>query len=280
VSTVFIGGSRHISRLPSEITKRLNNVIASGHEVIVGDANGADKAVQKHLRDVNYDNVTVFCSGPNPRNNLGLWRIHPVNAPKHAKGFQFYAAKDREMARNADFGLMIWDGKSPGTVLNVLRLVRAGKISVLFNVHEKAALNIKSVEHWNEFLDHCSLDFRHELEERATSEEWVGSLTQTLPGLTLEARSSVRTSEGAVPRESLSVLNTALASGDLVGLMRALRSIVQNTDAGERTTAAVFYSDLLDGRLDSADDLNFSTALELFASVGLSLEVKAQTHIS
>ena len=122
MNTIFIGGSRHVSRLPSEVKKRLDNVVVSGHRVIVGDANGADKAVQKHFHDIHYDKVTVFCSGASPRNNLGTWLTHHVDAPKNAKGFQFYAAKDREMAREADFGLMIWDGKSPGTVLNVLRL--------------------------------------------------------------------------------------------------------------------------------------------------------------
>ena len=46
MNTLFIGGSRHVSRLPTDVKKRLDNVISSGHRVIVGDANGADKAVQ------------------------------------------------------------------------------------------------------------------------------------------------------------------------------------------------------------------------------------------
>jgi precorrin-6B methylase 2 len=37
-NTIFIGGSRHLSHLPSETKKRLDNIIANGHEVIVGDA--------------------------------------------------------------------------------------------------------------------------------------------------------------------------------------------------------------------------------------------------
>ncbi len=44
----------------------------------------------------------MFCSGSAPRNNLGPWVIQQVNAPKSAKGFQFYASKDAEMARDAD----------------------------------------------------------------------------------------------------------------------------------------------------------------------------------
>jgi len=43
MKTIFIGGSRHVSRLPSLAKERLNNVIGSGLDVIVGDANGVDK---------------------------------------------------------------------------------------------------------------------------------------------------------------------------------------------------------------------------------------------
>jgi hypothetical protein len=37
-NTIFTGGSRRLSHLPSEIKKRLDDIIANGHEVIVGDA--------------------------------------------------------------------------------------------------------------------------------------------------------------------------------------------------------------------------------------------------
>ena len=171
MSTIFIGGSRHVSHLSSQARERINNVMNKDHDVVVGDANGADKAVQKFLHEADYRKVTVYCSGPRPRNNLGQWNLHAITPPKTAKGFQFYAAKDREMARAADFGLMIWDGKSPGTVLNVLRLVRAGKAAVL--IHGSAApTTLKSAHDWDAFLAACSDELRAGLQERATSDEW------------------------------------------------------------------------------------------------------------
>jgi probable addiction module antidote protein len=173
MNTLFIGGSRHVSRLPADGKKRLENVINSGHRVIVGDANGADKAVQKYLHDAAYDKVTVFCSGDQYRNNLGQWETHNVYPPSNLKGFHFYAAKDRKMAEEADFGLMIWDGKSAGTVLNVLRLVRIGKIVVLFNVPDKRTINIKTLAHWEEFISHCNPELQKDLRERATPEDWM-----------------------------------------------------------------------------------------------------------
>lgn len=179
MSTIFIGGSRHVSRLPDEVKLRLDNVISRRHHVIVGDANGVDKAVQRYFFDAAYDRVTVFCSGEHPRNNLGQWLTHKVDVPKKLKGFHFYAAKDREMALEADFGLMIWDGKSPGTILNVLRLVRAEKIAVLFSVPNKCTINMKSAIDWKAFIMRCDDHFRRDLHQRSTPDEW--NFLQTHP---------------------------------------------------------------------------------------------------
>jgi hypothetical protein len=35
----------------------------------------------------------------------------------HARKLSIHAEKHREMERRADYGLMIWDGASPGTFL-------------------------------------------------------------------------------------------------------------------------------------------------------------------
>jgi adenine-specific DNA-methyltransferase len=278
MNTIFIGGSRHVSRLPSEVKKRLDNVVASGHQVIVGDANGADKAVQKHLMDAHYDRVVVFCSGNTPRNNLGSWQIHHVDAPKSAKGFQFYAAKDREMAREADFGLMIWDGKSPGTVLNVLRLIRAGKISVLFNVPEKAALNIKSSDQWEAFLARCSAQLRIDVKERATPEEWVGDRTESQPSLLdpiSQPPSQTPVQPNAMPfDEAVTMLNKALASGDAATIMNTLGGIARDRGMSQVARDTGLARESLYRSLDAGGNPEFATILKVFSSIGLRLEAK------
>lgn len=176
MNTVFIGGSRHISLLPKPAKHWLNDVIEKSCSILVGDANGIDKAVQKYLANENYDDVTVYCSGESCRNNIGQWATRRINASGNKKKFQFYAAKDREMAREAEFGFMIWDGKSPGTVLNVLRLVRASKKAVLFNMQEKQTLTFNSEADWDTFLMQCTDALRRDLENRALPIEWSPSL--------------------------------------------------------------------------------------------------------
>lgn len=171
-TTVFVGGSRRVSHLSAEARDRLTNIVAGGFAIIVGDAAGADEAFQRHLAAVAYDQVTVFCSGSRCRHNLAAWPTRRVEAPSSAKGFQFYAAKDRAMAREADFGLMLWDGKSPGTILNVLRLIGAGKKAVLLTVPETRTTTFKTVADWQAFLAACDAALRSALQERATPDEW------------------------------------------------------------------------------------------------------------
>lgn len=105
MNTAFVGGSRHVSRLPAPVKERLDNIVKNGFPILVGDANGTDKAEQKHLSGVAYADVEVFCSGDICHTNLGDW---PTRKVQPGKGVD--AAKDREMAQAADFGLMIRDG--------------------------------------------------------------------------------------------------------------------------------------------------------------------------
>lgn len=170
--TIFVGGSRHVTRLPPEATQRLAEMIVHGDHVIIGDANGADKAVQRYFLNASYENVRIYCAGDRPRNNLRPWDINQVYPDKTLRGFHFYAEKDRAMARIADVGLMIWDGKSPGTALNVLRLIRAGKQALLLNVPNGEIMMFETATDWEGFLARCNDDFRLALRERATNEEW------------------------------------------------------------------------------------------------------------
>ena len=87
-----------------------------GFQILVGDANGADKAVQGYLADKSYASVLVLCMEDHCRNNVGNWPTREVAAPRGAKSFDYYSLKDREMAKAAEYGLMLWDGKSKGTV--------------------------------------------------------------------------------------------------------------------------------------------------------------------
>ncbi|SPJ16677.1 Putative transcriptional regulator (fragment) [Syntrophobacter sp. SbD2] len=171
MTKVFIGGSRGVSRLSEPIRMRLDRIIEKGLPVIIGDANGADKAVQQYLNSKNYLNVVVFCSGHACRNNLGSWKQRKVSSSARNKTFDFYAAKDRAMADEATVGFMVWNGKSKGTLLNVLRLLKRQKKAVLYNVTEKRFYELKALAHWEEFISHCDGELRNKVEQQAAIED-------------------------------------------------------------------------------------------------------------
>jgi hypothetical protein len=124
---VFVGGSRQMGRLSREIRQRLDNIMAQSFTIQVGDANGVDKAVQKHCAGKHYDKVIVFCAGSLCRNNVGNWESRHITVDRGTKDYKFYMAKDLEMAKEADYGLMIWDAESSGTLSNILQLLEMDK---------------------------------------------------------------------------------------------------------------------------------------------------------
>jgi|SRR5579863_7424340 len=129
---VFVAGSRKLSKLDKDIQNRLDNMVGRGMRIFVGDANGAYKSVQKYLSTKHhYDNVVVFCMDGGCRNNLGNWPTRVISSNANArKDFAHFSTKDRAMAQEAEYGLMLWDGESRGTLANILDLVNGEKSSL------------------------------------------------------------------------------------------------------------------------------------------------------
>lgn len=166
MTTVFLSGSRRVSRLPAAVTSRLDNIISSGFEVITGDANGADKAMQRHFADRMYSSVKVYFVGDAPRNNVGGWDQEHVDVPHGFKGRDFYAQKDKHMARIADFGLIVWDGKSPGSVQNMLWLIENEKKCVVFHHPSKTFHNIRNQDDLSSVLELSDADSLEEIDRK------------------------------------------------------------------------------------------------------------------
>ena len=173
VTKVFIGGSRPISRLDADVKRRIDRIIEQRLPVLVGDANGADKAVQEYLRSKSYDLVEVFCSGDSCRNNTGGWPMRTVPVPKSGKrkDFSFYATKDRAMADEASVGLMLWDRESVGTVMNVLRLIRHHKKVVIYVAPDHEFVDVKNESDWEQFLARCADELKQRIEKEAVVEQ-------------------------------------------------------------------------------------------------------------
>ena len=132
MSTVFLSGSRTTYRLNDGIKFRIRQLLDKETDFIVGDANGADTAMQGFLAAQNYKAVKVYCSGSVCRNNVGSWNVQSVYVDPTIKGRAFYTQKDKKMASIADSGFVLWDGKSIGSINNVYELLKKGKDTVVY----------------------------------------------------------------------------------------------------------------------------------------------------
>ena len=155
MTKVFIAGSRRLSRLNADVKRRIDTMIEKGFTILVGDANGADKAVQRYLAEKDYRNVIVHCMTNKCRNNVGTWPTREVTAPKGARGFTYYATKDQAMVDDAAYGLMLWDGESKGTLNSVLNMIRQEKPVVVYLAPKKAFQNLRSADDVIELLSNC-----------------------------------------------------------------------------------------------------------------------------
>jgi probable addiction module antidote protein len=272
MNTVFIGGSRHVSRLPEEARERLKNIVSGKHRIIIGDAKGADAAVQKHLSSISYSNVVVYCSGEKCRNNIGRWKTNNISAPKKETGFQFYAIKDREMAREADFGYMIWDGESPGTLLNVLRLLLWDKKAVLLNTESKETKTFKSLQDWHKFISQADPILVDSLRRRATPEEWPEN--ESSKQISFLADHESDDSKPEVGSHFIEVINRALEKGDSASTIEALGRIAKQRGMTELARACGLARESLYRSLSSEGNPEFATILKVLQEIGLKLMVR------
>lgn len=171
MAMIFLGGSRDIFELPDPAIERIGAIVAAEHGVLVGDAPGADAEMQGLLAGYNYEHVGVFHAGTEPRNNLGDWAAYHIPPPDGAQGFAVHVGKDREMARRADFGLMVWDGASPGTCLNVLRLTLIASPCVVYDTMRGMVTTVHNTADWRVMIHNAGPDVRRQVEARMTADE-------------------------------------------------------------------------------------------------------------
>jgi hypothetical protein len=166
MNKIFISGSISIKNINGPIVSCLENIVQKGHEIFIGDADGVDKAVQTFLSGRDYKNVVVYCSGEFCRNNIGKWKEEHVFVPPKAKGRRFYMLKDDQMAIDADYGFLIWDGKSAGTINNLSNLIRLGKKGKVYLIPSHNFFAIKDKHSFEELLIKCNPDDINKIDKK------------------------------------------------------------------------------------------------------------------
>jgi len=152
---VFIAGARAVPSLNESIQERLNNIYSKKYTVLVGDASGVDSAVQKYYFDRDYQNVVVYASEGKARNNIGNWDVRKVDVPTRSRGFNYYAVKDKAMADDADYGFMIWNGESRGTLTNIVNLLNLEKKSIVYHTENGLFYSIDNLDDLQSLITKC-----------------------------------------------------------------------------------------------------------------------------
>lgn len=154
MTTIFISGSREIPFVPDQVRERVDRIIDSGFDIVVGDSErGVDAAILRYLESRAYENVSVYTIHDKPRVKgiLDTWRICKITPGTEAKtdksGIirnrrELETAKDRAMGEVADFGLVVWQSTYPnrfgrtsvskGSLRNMHQLLSAGRPVVLY----------------------------------------------------------------------------------------------------------------------------------------------------
>lgn len=174
--TVFIAGSMTIKNIDHKVRERIVNILELDFDVVVGDADGVDASIQRLLSEYGASKATVYCTGERPRNNVADWPVHCVTT-YHAKGSRaYFTAKDVEMAKDADYGLMIWDTKSPGTLSNVIELLTRKKNSVVFVNKTKEFRKVVDVSGLEALVELMSHDAKMKADTKIGLQERIAEL--------------------------------------------------------------------------------------------------------
>ena len=149
------------------------SIFYKGHDVLVGDCYGVDASVQRFYYRLGYDRIIVYACNGKARNNMGHWQVKNITVPSYLRGFNFYEQKDVAMAKEADFGFMIWDGKSRGTLNNIVNLVEQRKGVLVYLVKEQRAIVVKTFSQLDDLISSCSpqSDLKTKLKANGATEQ-------------------------------------------------------------------------------------------------------------
>jgi hypothetical protein len=156
MNKIFISGSMRIKNLDAKVKDRIDNIIKADFSILIGDADGVDASIQALLKSKGYSKVTIFCSGDKVRNNIGRWKVEKIHTDLQKNTRLFFTAKDLQMAKKCDYGFMVWDSKSTGTLSNIYELLSQGKKSLVFINKVKTFKTIMEVADFENLLSFMS----------------------------------------------------------------------------------------------------------------------------
>jgi predicted XRE-type DNA-binding protein len=279
MTTVFIAGSISISRLHEKVQDRINKIVSSNFNVVVGDADGADTSIQQCLHVYRADRVTVYCTGDTPRNNVANWPVHRVHSKARAGTRAFFTAKDLEMARSSDYGLMVWDCKSTGTLSNVIELLKEKKKSLVFVNKNKDFVTVADGDGLRHLLHFMSDHARAKAEEKIGLSAKTAELDQGQFSLEISGSTEPSTTQTDQPDSIEAIAENAVQTESMKlrsEIMLALKDYIRRAHLSQSQAAKAFgvtqprISDLTSGKID---EFGLDALVNMAGKAGLRIEL-------
>jgi hypothetical protein len=120
---LLMGSSAFLVELPEVVIDKLDEAMAAGVTIIVGEARGACRRFQDYLSSKGYGDVIVG-HAKSIRYNAGSWRS--VQYGDNLK------ERERGMIDDCDSAVIIWMNKSGQIAKNLERLKRLGKLTYVY----------------------------------------------------------------------------------------------------------------------------------------------------
>lgn len=143
MANIMLFGSSSISAIPQQVVDWIYTYINQGHTFIVGDRKGLDTLLHKYLSSLGAPNVQIYCMD-NARNNVydfpvkkfltsydeenkqvevyaedgsieslvidGIEKVSDISLNR-----QWYEFRDRQMIKDCDIAICLWDGETKTT---------------------------------------------------------------------------------------------------------------------------------------------------------------------
>lgn len=80
------------------------------------------------------------------------------------------------MAESADYGFVLWDGKSPGSISNVITLLKRGRNALVYFAPEKEFLQVTSVRDLERVLSKATPEALGQIDRKVGLEKSISEL--------------------------------------------------------------------------------------------------------
>lgn len=165
---VFVSGKvKYDKPLSGKIKREVKNIIKANSKILIGDAPGADTRVQEYLKKKNYQNVEVFTTDKEARNNVGGWKVNKIDASKYADEREARAQKDIAMTKSSNKGLAISsedDRPDSATSKNVQRMVDQGSSMAIYDYKTKRFIDAPKSSSEKKVRGPSSEDSKHRMQ--------------------------------------------------------------------------------------------------------------------